>query len=879
MNSKDIRKAFFSFFKDKNHVIEPSAPMVLKDDPSLMFTNAGMNQFKDIFLEFESPKNDRIANTQKCLRVSGKHNDLDEVGVDTYHHTMFEMLGNWSFGDYFKKQAIGWSWELITQVYKIDSNRLYVTIFEGDLNDGTKEDTEALKIWEELIPKRQILKFGKKDNFWEMGSQGPCGPSSEIHIDLRDHDEIAKIPGYDLVNKDHPLVIELWNLVFMEFNRNADGTLSSLSKKHVDTGMGLERLTMVLQNKRSNYDTDIFKPLINALEDISGYKYLSNTNSKSQKVSNIAFRVIVDHVRAVAFSISDSQLPSNTGAGYVIRRILRRAIRYGYQFLEFKEPFIYQLVPVLAQSFKGVFDELLIQKEFIVKIIREEEVSFFRTLSEGIKRMQQIVINQIKTKNNFISGQLAFELYDRFGFPLDLTQLIASENNLEIDIKEFNASLENQKQRSKIDAVKDVGDWTVVKEDDVQEFIGFDHLEAKVSITKYRSITRKDRKEFQLIFNLTPFYPEGGGQVGDQGYLKNQTEQIRIKDTKKENGLIVHYVDQLPSNIIAPFHAFVDEERRSKISKNHSATHLLHFALRKVLGSHVEQKGSLVNEDYLRFDFSHYSKLTKQELEDVENAVKIQIREANTLKEDRNIPIEKARKIGAIMLFGEKYGDSVRVIQFGHSIELCGGIHVSNTANIGNFVITSESSISSGVRRIEAVSYLEADNIINHRLYQYDAISKILKTNEDLISAVQEILSKNQFLQKELESFSLIKLRDFKKNLLNNINQTHSFSLIIKESNFKPDQLKQIAFELKQELKNFVLLLTSNYESKPNITLMISEDVVSSKGWNAGIIVRDLAKEIKGGGGGQTFFATAGGSDIRGLEKVVKKANEFFKDE
>jgi len=878
MNSKDIRKAFFSFFKDKNHVIDQSAPMVLKGDPSLMFTNAGMNQFKDIFLEFENPKTKRIANTQKCLRVSGKHNDLEEVGVDTYHHTMFEMLGNWSFGDYFKKEAIQWSWELLTKVYKIDRNRLYVTIFEGDLKDGTKEDQEALKIWEELIPSKQILKFGKKENFWEMGNQGPCGPSSEIHIDLRETNEINKVPGFNLVNKDHPLVIELWNLVFMEFNRNAEGSLNSLNKKHIDTGLGLERLAMVLQSKKSNYDTDLFQPLINTLEEISGFRYISNSKTDGQELINVAFRVIVDHVRAVSFSITDGQLPSNNGAGYVIRRILRRAIRYGYQFLEFKEPFIHQLVPILVHNFEGVFEDIVTHRDFIIKIIKEEETSFFRTLSEGIKKMQQIVSNQLKSKNNLISGRLAFELYDRYGFPLDLTQLIASENNLEIDIQEFKNYLEGQKQRSKIDAVKEFGDWILVNEHNSQEFIGYDHLEANVSITKYRSIIRKDKQEFQLIFNSTPFYPEGGGQVGDQGYLKNQTEQIRIKDTKKENGIIVHYIDELPSNINASFDAFVDEEKRSKIAKNHSATHLLHYALRSVLGSHVEQKGSLVNEKYLRFDFSHFSKLSKQELDAVENVVKDQIRQAISLKEDRNISIEQAKKRGALMLFGEKYGDSVRVIQFGKSAELCGGIHVLNTANIGNFMITSESSISSGVRRIEAVSYLEADKIVNNRLGQYNAISKMLKTNEDLSSAVQNILTKNQLLQKELESFSKENLKEFKRNLIKNKNQIHSFSLIIKESNFSPDQLKQIAFELKQELKNFVLLLTSNYNNKPNITLMISEDLVESKKWNAGTIIKELAKEIKGGGGGQPFFATAGGVDINGLEKVLYKANELFKD-
>ena len=878
MNSKDIRSAFFSFFKAKNHNIEQSAPMVLKNDPTLMFTNAGMNQFKDIFLEFEDPKNKRVANTQKCLRVSGKHNDLEEVGVDTYHHTMFEMLGNWSFGDYFKKEAIEWSWELFTEVYNIDKNRLYVTVFEGDQKDGTKIDTESSKIWEKLVNKNQILKFGKKDNFWEMGSQGPCGPSSEIHIDLRDDEEILKTPGKDLVNQDHPQVVELWNLVFMEFNRNSDGSLTSLNKKHVDTGMGLERLAMVLQNKTSNYDTDLFKPLIENLEQISQKKYMPNSKNKKQEILNIAFRVIVDHLRAVSFSITDGQLPSNTGAGYVIRRILRRAIRYGYQFLDFREPFIYLLVPKLANNFSGVFDELNKNQDFITKIIQEEEISFFRTLSGGIKRMEDIVNNHSKNNHQKISGKLAFELYDRYGFPLDLTQLIASENNLEIDIEEFNKSLANQQKRSKIDAVKDYGDWITIKEDDVQEFIGYDHTEAKIYITKYRSIVKKGKEAFQLIFNLTPFYPEGGGQVGDKGHIENNVEKLSIIDTKKENGVIVHFIDNLPKNLNASFKAKVNGERRNKISKNHSATHLLHDALRTVLGKHVEQKGSLVNEHYLRFDFSHFSKLTTDELVAVENLVKNQIREASPLIEDRNTPLETAKKRGAMMLFGEKYGNSVRVIQFGKSVELCGGIHVSNTAHIGNFIIISESSISSGIRRIEAVSSNEADQIIHNKLETYDAISKILKTQDNLSDTVEQLVIKNSELQRELESFNKEKLKKLKNQLLSNLDKSSSFSIIEHQSDLSADQMKQIAFEIKGELSNFVLLLTSNLNDKPIITLMISENLVQSRGWNAASIIRDLSIEIKGGGGGQPFFATAGGSDVRGLKKVIIKAKEIFKD-
>jgi alanyl-tRNA synthetase len=877
MNSKDIRAAFFSFFNAKNHSIEKSAPMVIKDDPTLMFTNAGMNQFKDIFLEFEIPKNKRVANTQKCLRVSGKHNDLEEVGVDTYHHTMFEMLGNWSFGDYFKKEAIQWSWELFTEVYKIDKSKLYVTVFQGDEEDGTSFDNESYQFWENLLPSDKILKFGKKDNFWEMGAQGPCGPSSEIHIDLRNDEEILKIPGKDLVNKDHPQVVELWNLVFMEFNRNSEGSLAPLKNKHVDTGMGLERLAMVLQGKNSNYDTDVFRPIIDSLESISNKKYISGNSDDSQNKVNIAFRVIVDHLRAVSFSITDGQLPSNTGAGYVIRRILRRAIRYGYQFLDLKEPFIFQLVPSLVNNFDGVFQELSLQQDFIKKIIQEEEISFFRTLSSGIKRMAEIVKSQKKQLKNTVSGQLAFELYDRYGFPLDLTQLIASENKLKIDIVEFEKCLNEQKNRSKIDAVKQYGDWVVLKQDDVQEFVGYDHSNAKIIITKYRSLVVKGKTKFQLIFNLTPFYPEGGGQVGDTGFIEDNQGMVQIKDTKKENGVIVHYVDELPKNLNSSFHGQVDLERRTKISKNHSATHLLHHALREVLGNHVEQKGSLVTENYLRFDFSHFSKLNPKELDLIEQQVNKQIREANSLIEERNIPIEIAKQKGAIMLFGEKYGDSVRVIQFGNSIELCGGIHVSNSANIGNFKISSETSISSGIRRIEALCDEKADEVISNKLNEYEAISKLLKYPQELLSSVELLQSNNQSLQKKLDFYNLVRLKEVKKQLLSNRKELDSFSIIENQSDLSADEMKQIIFEIKAEMKSLVVLLSTKQNNKPFISLMISEDLVKSKNWNAGLIIRELAKEIKGGGGGQPFFATAGGSDVNGLKNVTLKAREIFK--
>ena len=877
MNSKDIRAAFFSFFNTKNHSIEKSAPMVVKDDPTLMFTNAGMNQFKDIFLEFEIPKNKRVANTQKCLRVSGKHNDLEEVGLDTYHHTMFEMLGNWSFGDYFKKEAIKWSWELLIEVYKIDKSKLYVTVFQGDEKDGTSFDKESYEFWKNLLSTDRILKFGKKDNFWEMGTQGPCGPSSEIHIDLRNDEEILKIPGKDLVNKDHPQVIELWNLVFIEFNRNSDGLLAPLKNKYVDTGMGMERLAMVLQNKNSNYDTDIFKPIINSLESISNKKYIFCNSELLDNKVNVAFRVIVDHLRAVSFSITDGQLPSNTGAGYVIRRILRRAIRYGYQFLNLKEPFIYELVPSLVNNFNGVFQDLSLQENFIKKIIHEEEISFFRTLSSGIKRMEEIVKSQKKQLKNTVSGRLAFELYDRFGFPLDLTKLIASENKLKIDTLEFNECLNEQKNRSKIDAVKQYGDWIVLKKDDVQEFVGYDHSNAKIIITKYRSLVVKGKTKFQLIFNLTPFYPEGGGQVGDTGFIKDNQGKVLIKDTKKENGVIVHYVDELPKNLNSSFYGQVDLERRTRISKNHSATHLLHNSLRQVLGTHVEQKGSLVNENYLRFDFSHFSKLSPQELALIEQKVIKQIREANSLIEERNIPMEIAKKKGAIMLFDEKYGDSVRVIQFGNSIELCGGTHVSNSANIGNFKITSESSISSGIRRIEALCDDKADLVIRNKLNEYEEISKLLKHPQELLSAVELLQSNNQSLQKKLDSYNSIRLKEVKKQLLSNRKELNSFSFIEDQLDLSADEMKKIIFEIKAEMKNLVVLLLSKQNNKPFISLMISEDLVKSKKWNAGLIVRELAKEIKGGGGGQPFFATAGGSDVNGLKNVILKAKEIFK--
>ena len=873
MNSVEVRKSFLAFFKKKGHFIDSSAPMVLKDDPTLMFTNAGMNQFKDIFLGFEKPKNVRVANSQKCLRVSGKHNDLEEVGVDTYHHTMFEMLGNWSFGDYFKEDAINWSWELLTKVYNIDPKLLYVTVFEGDKEDGTLFDSEAYSIWKNHLPEDRILKYGKKDNFWEMGSQGPCGPCSEIHIDLRPEEEKNKISGATLVNYDHPQVIELWNLVFMEFNRNASGRLEVLEHKHIDTGMGLERLCRVLQQKDSNYDTDLFSSLFKKLEDLSGYNYKTgNDNSKSA----VAFRVVIDHVRAVAFSIADGQLPSNTGAGYVIRRILRRAVRYGYQFLNFKEPFIHLLVDDFVSSFDGYYKELDSQKEFIAKIIFEEESSFFKTLSSGIKRIDEIVKKCQKDKTTLISGEQCFELYDSFGFPLDLTRLLAVENNLSIDQKGFDKCLEEQRSRSKQDASKQLGDWIVVKEDDVQEFIGYDHTKTTLLITQYREVTLKKEKLFQLIFNLTPFYPEGGGQVGDTGFIQSNEEKITIIDTKKENGVIVHFVKELPKNLKANFLAQVNERDREDTAKNHSATHLLHFALREILGKHVEQKGSLVNKDYLRFDFSHFSKMSQEEIDKVEEFVNHEIRQGHQLKEERNIPLVMAKEKGAMMLFGEKYGDSVRTIQFGESIELCGGIHVSTSSKIGNFKILSEGSISSGIRRIEAVTAHKADEYVKKKLVDLEELNQVLKNPDNIVVAVKNLQKKNAELLKIVEESRRVYLKQIKTQIEENVEVLNDISFMYLDTDLNSDEMKQLSFQLKSQYKNTVLLLTSLSNNKPLISLMISEDLVESRDWNAGQFIRILSKFIKGGGGGQSFYATAGGSDSSGLSKIKDEAKSLF---
>ena len=876
MNSKDIRSAFFDFFRNKNHVIVPSSPMVIKDDPTLMFTNAGMNQFKDFFLGTKHPKNKRLANSQKCLRVSGKHNDLEEVGVDTYHHTMFEMLGNWSFGDYFKKEAISWSWELFIDIYKLDKSRLYVTVFDGDKEDNTLADEESYEFWKKHVDEEHILKCSKKDNFWEMGTQGPCGPSSEIHIDIRDDKERKEISGRDLVNKDHPQVVELWNLVFIEYNRKANGSLETLSNKHVDTGMGLERLAMVLQSKKSNYDSDLFSSLIQRVEKISNKKYSFQSDNQKQEKINIAIRVIVDHVRAISFSIADGQMPSNTGAGYVIRRILRRAVRYGYQYLGIESPFLHELIEDVSDEFRGVFDEVYSQKELIKKVVYQEENSFYRTLEIGLKRIEQICKEAVENEIKSISGKLAFELYDRYGFPFDLTKLIIKENNLLVDDLEFEKALSEQKTRSKKDAEKELSDWAFLVKDSKQEFIGYDETSSKVSIVKYRKVKVKGKFIYQLVFNITPFYPEGGGQIGDVGFIQNGSDKTLIRDTKKENGEILHITEKLPSNFKDEFLANVDVKKRDLSAKNHTSTHLLHLALRTVLGDHVEQKGSLVNPEYLRFDFSHFSKVSKDELEKVERMVNEEIRKSLPLFEKRKVPINEAKESGAMMLFGEKYGEEVRTIQFGDSIELCGGIHVNSTSEIGNFKILSESSISAGIRRIEAISSSKADEYIASKISIFDEVSDLLKNPNNVVKAIQDLQQENQRFLKLIENYKKEKLNSIKSDLISSSELINDINFIGFKSDLDADSLKKLAFDLKGELSNLFLVLISNANNKPLISIMIDDSLVKLKDWNAGKIIRELAKEIKGGGGGQAFFATAGGSDLSGLDNVIPKAKKIL---
>jgi len=872
MTSQEIRQLFLKFFEEKGHTIVPSAPMVIKNDPTLMFTNAGMNQFKEFFLGNAKPKQKRVVDTQKCLRVSGKHNDLEEVGRDTYHHTMFEMLGNWSFGDYFKKEAISWAWELLTEVYKIPKENLYVTVFEGSPEEGVPFDQEAYDIWKERIAEDHILLGNKKDNFWEMGDQGPCGPCSEIHVDIRSAEEKAKIAGRDLVNNDHPQVIEIWNNVFMEFNRKADGSLEKLPAQNVDTGMGFERLCMVLQGKQSNYDTDVFTPLIHKVEEITKTRYTNGIQvTAEQEQINVAIRVISDHIRAVSFAIADGQLPSNNGAGYVIRRILRRAIRYGFTFLGQKEPFIYKLVETLAKQMGGTFPEL--EKEFllIVSVIKEEEASFLRTLEQGLLMLDVMIQN---TTDKQLSGSKAFELYDTYGFPKDLTALILSERGMTLDEASFEEHLQKQKERSRAAAQVKAGDWVVLRDDEEEEFIGYDTLEAVVRLVKYRKVeSQKDGTLYQLVFNTTPFYPEGGGQVGDRGTLQSANGEITyIIDTKKENNLIIHLAEHLPENLTDPFKAEVHLVGRTLAQSNHSATHLLHQALREVLGTHVEQKGSHVSPEALRFDFSHFAKLTQEELTEVERIVNKRIYEKIPLQEHRNIPIQQALDAGAMALFGEKYGDKVRMIQFGESRELCGGTHVKNTGDIWFFKIVSEGAVAAGVRRIEAITNAGA---LKHFLLQEKLLEEIkssLKNPQDPIKSIVNLQEENARLHKELEQLKREQAKQLKGELKGEFVPVGDVQCLTKRLDLDMATLKDLAFMLGEEVKDAVILFGAAQEDgKALLLCYINKELAKNKGLDAGKIVRELGKCIQGGGGGQPFFATAGGKKPEGIAEALEK--------
>ncbi len=870
MKSSEIRTSFFNYFKSKQHIIVPSAPLVIKNDPTLMFTNAGMNQFKDIFLGNVPAKHTKVADTQKCLRVSGKHNDLEEVGHDTYHHTMFEMLGNWSFGDYFKKEAINWAWEFLVDVCKIDKNKLYVTVFEGNKEDGLAKDEEAYNTWKKIIDTDRILLCSKKDNFWEMGDVGPCGPCSEIHVDLRDEEDIKKIPGKDLVNKGNPLVIEVWNLVFIEFNRLANGKLEQLPSKHVDTGMGFERLCMVLQNKKSNYDTDVFQPIIRKIENLCIEKY-----GIDNKI-DIAIRVIADHLRAVAFSIADGQLPSNVKAGYVIRRILRRAVRYGYTFLGFNEPFMYKLVPTLSEQLKDVFPEIKTQEDLIKKVIEEEENAFLRTLEVGIQKFNNYI--SAKKGNDVIDGVFAFELFDTYGFPVDLTQILAREKGYKVDMDGFNKSMEEQKKRSREATTVDSEDWIELNPSDKVEFVGYDKLEAKAKIVKYRKVKSKGKEFYQVVFDKTPFYAESGGQVGDKGIIESGNEKVKIIDTQKENNLVIHIVESLPKKMDEQFTLKVDKQTRESSANNHSATHLLHSALRQVLGKHVEQKGSMVDGERLRFDFTHYQKLTQEEIDNIEKIVNKKIRENIPLSEHREIPIDEAKKMGAVALFGEKYGDKVRVIAFDKqfSIELCGGTHVDSTGQIGLFKIISESAIAAGIRRIEAITADKAEAYISKELAALNDIKLLLKTSKDVFKNVEKLVNRNAELEKQIELLQKDKTGNIKNELktkVTNINNINYIGEII--SNIDNSEVKNLAFELKKEIDNLFLIVGVENNGKASFSIMISDNLVKEKGLSAVDLVKQLSKEIEGGGGGQPFFATAGGTKPSGLKNVIEKAKQI----
>ena len=864
MKANKLRKLYLDFFKSKQHKIISSAPIVVKDDPTLMFVNAGMNQFKDIFLGDSEPKHMRIANSQKCLRVSGKHNDLEEVGHDTYHHTMFEMLGSWSFGDYFKQDAISWAWQFLIEICKLDKDRIYVTVFEGKKEEGLDKDNEAFDIWRKHISPDRILYGNKQDNFWEMGEIGPCGPCSEIHFDIRSDAERLKINGSDLVNKDHPQVIEIWNLVFMQYQLFADGIRKPLPKSHVDTGMGLERLAMVMQSAESNYETDIFKPIIKTISKISSLAYGDNDKQ------DIAMRVIADHIRAISFSIADGQLPSNVKAGYVIRRILRRAVRYGYTYLNLRDPFIYKLVDVIVGQMGDQFVELGFQKELIKKVVKEEEESFFRTLEDGLKR-----IEQIKNSNtDKISGALVFELYDTYGFPADLTALILGESKLSFNQSEFDIAMQAQKERSKVAAKIETGDWTVLIDDEIEEFVGYKNLEVDIKITKYRKIISNDEEQYQLVFNLTPFYPQGGGQIGDKGVIVNDTEEIKIFDTKKENKVIIHFSNQLPNDIHAVFKAKVNIEERKSISRNHTATHLLHESLRTILGSHVEQKGSLVNSKYLRFDFTHFSKIEYADLYKIEKDVNNKILANIILKEYNNLSLKQAQDLGAIMLFGERYEDVVRMIEFGSSKELCGGTHVLATVEIGLFKILSESSTSSGIRRIEAISGVEALNYLNKKEDLLSELSKLIK-NKDLKKGLQELISTNKGLEKKLEKLKKSSLVSARKDLLKLASDSGGIRLIAQEVEMEAKDMKDMSFALRKE-NNLALVLASKLGDRVLLSVMLSDDLLK-RDFHAGVIIKELAKEINGSGGGQPFFATAGGDDFSGIDAALLKVRQIIR--
>lgn len=869
MKAKEVRQRFLDFFESKQHKIVPSAPMVVKNDPTLMFINAGMNQFKDIFLGHGQSDANRVTDTQKCLRVSGKHNDLDEVGHDTYHHTMFEMLGNWSFGDYFKKEAIAWAWELLTEVYDLNPDNLYITVFEGDKADGTAFDQEAYDFWKAIIPEERILNGNKKDNFWEMGESGPCGPCSEIHIDIRSKEEKAKIPGRDLINMDHPEVIEIWNLVFIEFNRKANGQLENLPEKHIDTGMGFERLTMAVQGVRSNYDTDIFQPLIQKIAKETGFVYGKN------KKKDIAMRVVADHIRALAFTIADGQLPSNVGAGYVIRRILRRAVRYAYSFLNKKEAFMYKILPILIQEMGEAFPELIKQEKLITKVIQEEENSFLNTLSTGIQRIEKIIEQLTLSQQKSLSGKDAFELYDTFGFPFDLTELIVKENGLTVSKVEFDTFMKAQKERSRQASVSETDDWVTVSDKyEGNGFVGYDSLSAEVNILKYRKIQTKKTTAYQLVFNQSPFYAESGGQVGDTGFLQNDAEKIDIYDTKKENNLTVHFTKRLPKKPENTFQAQVIERKRWRTTNNHTAAHLMHYALREVLGSHVEQKGSYVDADYLRFDFAHFQKMTDEEIQKVEQHVNQAIWNNTPANIEADVTIKEAEKRGAIALFGEKYGDKVRVVQFADSVELCGGTHVEATGQIGLFKILHEGAIAAGIRRIEAITGEKAIAHYNAQSNELEQIKGILKGQKDLSKGVQNLQDENKKLQKQIDELNQAKASSIKGILLAGAIEIKGINIITATVDLDANNIKNLVFALLRDAKKTLIALGGKNGTKVTLTVALTKDLIEEKQLDAGKIIRSVSKEIQGGGGGQAHFATAGGKNPDGLEKAYQLIKE-----